>query len=449
MNAAIPNPGRDVTGGLKILLTDTSRWPLVPKLALRFQELGCQIAVLCPAPGHPVRSLSGLAQIFRYSGIHPIRSLRSAIEVFRPDLVIPACDRGVQHLHELHSACTAEGGDAVGVASLIEDSLGSPDSFPIVSSRNALLRAALDEGIAVPAFTEIGNIADLERWRAEMPLPWVVKADGTWGGRGVRLAQNPEDAARRFRELADRPGTIELLKRMSLNRDRDWVFLEWNRPRPGVIAQSFIVGRPANCAVVCHRGQVLAGIAVEVVQTQDATGPATIVEVVDSAEMMCAAERIVRRLRLSGFLGFDFVIENKTGATWLIEMNPRCTPPCPLPLGEGRDLVAALWAQATGRPAPRVLQVIRNSRIAYFPQALEVNRNPSNSLLDSSYMDMPEGNPALVQELLHPWVSRSKAGQLLDWARGRRKQGNSPLTVAIRTANPPVEEKPEIVVIRN
>jgi hypothetical protein len=80
-----------------------------------------------------------------------------------------------------------------------------------------------------------------------------------------------------------------------VNRDPFWL-LPWFRPMPGVIVQSYIKCRPANCAVVCQEGRVLAGIAAEVVHSDNPTGPATGVRTVDNPEMMHCAETIARRL---------------------------------------------------------------------------------------------------------------------------------------------------------
>jgi predicted ATP-grasp superfamily ATP-dependent carboligase len=165
--------------------------------------------------------------------------------------------------------------------------------------------------------------------------------------------------------------------------------------------QSYIHGRPANCAVVCWKGRVLAGIGVEVVASDGTTGPASVVRVVDNAEMMFAAERIASRLGLSGFFGLDFMIEQGTGASYLIEMNPRTTPLCHLRLGKGRDMAAALWAQLSGQPFQEVPPVTQNEIIAYFPEACK------SELLQSCFEDIPQGEPELVQELLRPWPNRT------------------------------------------
>ncbi len=448
MNNVLLSLKERVSGGPRILLTDTNRWPVVTRLAIAFWKRGCDVAVLCPVPGHPVEKASGVAQIFRYSGFHPLASLKAAINEFEPDIIVPACDRGVQHLHELHVISREQGNAGRKVSALIERSLGSPDGFPIVSSRWSLLETARAEGILVPKTCAVESPADLKRWNDSWESHAVIKADGTWGGRGVRIAHSAEDAERCFLELTQPAGVVELIKRILLNRDRGWQVRDWKRSRPAVIAQSLINGRPANCAVVCSQGKVLAGIAVEVVRAQGSTAPATLVEVVEGAEMMLAAERIARRLDLSGFFGLDFIIEKGSGATYLIEMNPRCTPPCPLPLGKGHDLVAAMWAHLVGRPLPETQSVTTKSRIAYFPQAWMSGEGCHDALLDTSYHDVPTGEPALIHELLHPWPERSVAGQLVDFIRRKRGFRKPPAVYVIDGANPalnPVAERDDFV----
>jgi predicted ATP-grasp superfamily ATP-dependent carboligase len=190
---------------------------------------------------------------------------------------------------------------------------------------------------------------------------------------------------------------------MVVNRDPFWLRPWWNNYRPAVVVQSYIPGRPANCAVVCWKGEVLAGIGVEVVSAEGSTGPAVIVRVVDNSEMILAAEKIAGRLGLSGFFGLDFMIEEGSGATYLIEMNPRCTPLSHLQLGTGRDLVEAFAARLLGRPLRETDPVTQNDTIAYFPQGWTTK----SEFLQSAYLDIPREEPDLVQDLLQPWPDRS------------------------------------------
>ena len=73
------------------------------------------------------------------------------------------------------------------------------------------------------------------------------------------------------------------------------------------------------------------------------SGHATVVRLIDNAEMSAAAEKIARRLNFSGMHGFDFMLEAHTGNAYLIEINPRSTQVGHLTLGLGRDIPAALY----------------------------------------------------------------------------------------------------------
>lgn len=408
--------------GLRILLTDTNRWPAAARMAIAFRGHGCKVAALCPTPGHPVQKVNGVARVFRYNGLEPIESLSSAIESFDPDIIVPCCDRGLQHLHQLHGICKAQGAAGDRTAALIELSLGSPDSFPIVSSRYELLKLAQSEDILIPRMIDINVGSELQHGEVQSSSSWVLKADGTWGGQGVRIANSAEEVRHHFLELGQHAGLLSLGKRLLLNRDRDWVLSEWRRSRRSVIAQSLIKGRPANCAVVCWKGKVLAGIAVEVLKARGETGPSTVVKVVAGREMMNAAEAIAGRLGISGFFGLDFMIERETGSVYLIEMNPRTTPVCPLPVGKGHNLVAAFLASLTGQPEPANLPSIGQDVIGFFPRCMGLDEVTDRSEAASIYCDIPEGEPELVKCLLHPRSSRSVAGRLFDLIRRKHPE---------------------------
>jgi ATP-grasp domain len=407
----------------RILLTDSNRWAITARMAIQFRELDCEIAVLCRLPGHPVEKVRGIENLFPYRGGAPIDSLRRAIDAFHPDMVVPCNDRDVRHLHELHAISSSPEGANSGLASLIERSLGSPAGFPIASSRHELLMMAQKEGIPVPRQASIRCEHDLELWRAQAELPWVMKADGTSEGKGVRFVQNPAEATEFFREHSRRDGAGNLVKKLLLNRDWDWVAFEWKHSQRSVVAQTVIRGRPANCAVVCWQGEVLAGAAVEAVKTRGKSGPASLVQIVEGAEMMAAAKKIAQCLRISGFFGLDFVIEEDSEVAYLIEMNPRCTPPCALPLGEGRNMVAALWSQLANRPMAQNLRAIDQSFIAYFPQTVENGGNlDGTGHNEPVYFDIPENEAELVSDLLHPRPVRSALGRVVDKARRGKRQ---------------------------
>ena len=318
-----------------------------------------------------------------------------AIDGTCPEIIIPCDDRAVQHLHQLHaeSRISSSAGDKT--ATLIERSLGSPSSYPIVSVRYSLLEVARQAGLRVPETRPIHKLDDLSSWGAQHDFPWVLKVDRTWGGGGVQIATTLQHAERFFKRIPRFFGTALAVKRLLVNRDPFWLLPSRRRSMPGVIVQSHIQGRPANCAVVCWEGRVLAGIAAEVVSSDKPTGPATAVRIVDNPEMMLCAESIARRLGLSGFFGLDFMIEEGSGTAHLIEMNPRCTPLCHLRLERNRDMIGALYAQMSGKP-PRVAPcVTQNESSAYVSD----RRYSNGRVLWDSFNDVPFGEKNLIIQL--------------------------------------------------
>jgi hypothetical protein len=406
---------------VRVLLTTTNRWGISARLAMSLAGVGCDVWAICPAPSHPLMKTRVVRRAFRYSSIRPLESLAAAIAEVRPDIVIPSCDRGVEHLHELYIQAKANGDAGSTIVALIERSLGPMNSHSIVSSRYELLALALEEGVNVPRTSLVNTTEELESWRAKEPFPWVLKADGTWGGGGVRVIRSREGVEKGFQQLIQMFRLTRTIKRLVVNRDPFWVRGWWNQSRRSMIAQSFVSGRPANCAVVCRDGQILGIICVEVVRSDGPTGPANVVQIVDNAEMTFAAKRIAIRLRLSGFFGLDFMIEDGTNTAYLIEMNPRTTPPCHLRLGSGRDLAGALWSQLAGKPLPDDPAATEANTIAYFPQAMNMNQDG----LPNCFFDIPQGEPELAQELLHPFPDRTILYRFFRWLTGGSAPENS------------------------
>ena len=386
----------------RVLLTDTTRWAISVRVALGLSQAGCEVFAVCPSR-HPLMKSGVVRQVFPYRGILPLGSVLRAIRSCDPALIIPCDDRGVQHLHELHQHAQQSKRGARGLASLLERSLGAADSFPVVASRYELLEIARQEGVRVPRTFAIRSARELPELAGSQPFPWVLKADGTWGGGGVKIVDSVVQGEQALEELRRTFRLKRVVKRWLVNRDSFWLRPWWNDVKPPIVFQAHVNGRPANCAALCWEGQILAVICVEVVSADGLTGPANVVRVVQSQEMTGAAERLARRLRLSGFFGLDFMIDDQTGEAYLIEMNPRATPLCHFRLGKRRDMVGALTARLRGQSAADAPPVTERECIAYFPQAWATQTQN----LESCFQDIPEAEPELLQELLRPWPDRS------------------------------------------
>jgi hypothetical protein len=149
--------------------------------------------------------------------------------------------------------------------------------------------------------------------------------------------------------------------------------------------------------LACRQGELLGLVAVEVIASQGPTGAATIVRLINHPEITEAASLLTRRLRLSGFHGLDFILEEATGSAFLIELNPRCTQLGHLILPSQGDLAGilcrGLGLQTTLPPEPE----IDSDLIGFFPQAAVWN--PDSPYLKLVLHDVPWTDPALVRAL--------------------------------------------------
>lgn len=399
-----------MTGASRILLAATLRWPLAARLAIAFRKQGCAVEAWCPA-GHPLERTRAVGRIHRGGALAPLSSLRAAIEGAAPDVVVPCDDDAALHLHHLHAGLRA-GGGAQALRALIERSLGTPASCETATARGALMSLAAGAGLRIPDGAPLATSADLDAWIKRRGLPAVLKADRSWGGRGVTVVRTIGEARAAW-QRAMRPSAGRALSHLLLRRDASYLLRGLRGDRPALTVQALVPGRPANRAVACWQGEVLGGISVVALQTRTATGPTTVARVIENDEMAGAATRLVRALGLSGFCGFDFILD-PAGAAWLLEVNPRATPICHLSSGTGPDLPAALLARLRGAPAPPPRPVSGDGTIALFPG--EWDRNPLSAHLRTAFHDVPWEEAELVRDCVAaPWEDRGLVARLRAW----------------------------------
>jgi carbamoylphosphate synthase large subunit len=386
-------------------------------LAIRFRDLGTRISFLAP-PDHPLDYVQNLGRRYAIRPLDVQGSIKKAIAQSRPDLIVPADDLAVWLLHAL-----AESDPVFGA--IISSSLGDPQHFSVVRSRLRLLALAESLEINVPRTIALTSEDDARAAAREWPLPAVVKLDGSNNGAGVEIVESPEAIARTMRRFRQRPPSLVLLKRWSVNGDPT-VFVGIEQlPTAEISLQSFVTGAPCNAMFACHKGCVLAGVAVRTVVTQHATGTSLVVDCLhDSqagASIFAAGEKLASTLGLTGFFGLDFLLDPKSGNPVLLEMNPRATQMGHLMLDQAENepttLVAALWLAMTG-DARRATKLARTSkaRIAFFPQATVLAAE--EPALRAAWLDEPTEEPTLLRELQRcPWHHRRWSARVYDTLR--------------------------------
>jgi Carbamoyl-phosphate synthase L chain, ATP binding domain len=383
----------------KVLLVCTSRWLPPPRLGVALANAGFTVEAVCPSP-NPLSTVRCVAKVHPFAGLAPLLSLKAAVSSAKPDIIVPCDDFAVLYLRDLHGREKAASKHGSMISAVIERSLGSSASFSMLYERAALMDMAASEGIRTPPTQAIASIEELRGWASRRVFPIALKSDSSSGGEGVRIASSMEEAERAYMALSAPPMAARMAKRAVIDRDARlfWPFVF--RRRQVVNAQVFVRGRDATSSVACWNGSVLASLHFEVVNKTSATGHSSVLRVTHNPEMSAAAEKIVRRLGLSGVHGFDFMIEAGTNNAYLIEMNPRATQVGHLTLGPGRDIPAALFAAVTGQTMREAPAVTENTVIALFPQ--EWKRDPASPYLLSGYHDVPWDEPELIRACVRP-----------------------------------------------
>ncbi len=365
-------------------------------------EAGLRVAAVAPAQ-HALHRMDAIATTrvcAPRSGF--IASVAAAAAALRPTIIVPGDDRAVRGLHALHGRMAREPGPAAGVAAVIRRSLGDPSSFPVAAQKSRFAAFCEEEGLPIPNTVTLRRRSQFHALLATRSLPQVLKIDGKWGGRGVRIARSSEEAAAAFDDLIEWRGWWSAI-RSALEEMSPVPVLDRIRDRAPVLTmQSYVAGTLANRAVYCRDGSVLAGVTVATVRVGEETGPTTVARVIDHPEVASLTQRIVRRLNLSGFIGIDVVLEEGSGRPWLIELNPRPTQICHFAFNRETDMVGALAQELRGttlRTLPRD-SAVEGRVVAFYPG--EAWRDPSSAYLRAIYHDVPWHEPQFVAAYARP-----------------------------------------------
>jgi carbamoylphosphate synthase large subunit len=377
----------------RVLLLATGRWVSTARLAMALRQAGCDVQLMSLRK-HPAALTDVVTGHYRYRPLRPLESVRAAIEAAKPLALIPVDELAVAHLEELLQAT-----DDARFQQLVKRSLGGADVFHASHSRMTLMQAAMEEGIDAPETLSAESVRDVDLAAEQLGLPLVLKADATSGGQGVRMVHSVAEARKAWAQLHRPPSLPRAVWRASAwgewSHLRSWA----GKRHRGVTAQKFLAGGERTAMAVAQEGKVLACVCLEVIRTWKVRGPSSVLRIVSDAAMERAVRAVVRRLGVTGFCGFDFMLA-EDGTPLLIEMNPRPTQLAHLPLGEGKDLVAAYARTVLGVQASDRKMATAGDTIALFPQ--ELQRDLRSEFIANSYHDVPWQAPELVRYAIKP-----------------------------------------------
>ena len=391
-----------------MLVISASLWPIAGRISIALSKAGFCVGALSRTDS-VIRKVKAIHAHFILKPWARKRSIVSAINAFAPDLLVCTDDDVVSDLHRIYQDVSklAEPNSALRVARLIEASLGNPETFPIAREKSRLIEFAGALGVRCPRTIVVSDETALDHEIEKLQFPVVLKADGTCGGAGVRLVYERAEARKAFRELS-MPGWLGVMVQ-SFDELTYQPLLDGIRRRRRIVTlQEYISGRPANRALLCSRGTVLAGLSVEVHQTQHSTGPSTVSGIIHNREMQVAAETLVRGLGLTGYHGFDFVIDG-TNQAWLLELNSRVTSMSHLSVGEFNPAAMLFSYISKNEIAPAAESPLMDKLIAQFPQ--EWQRCPDSDYLRSCFHDAPWDEPEFARACLSSQAQTSRTAR--------------------------------------
>jgi thioesterase domain-containing protein len=361
-NGLKPAPGFE-----RPMILTAQRWFSAARLAHALSEAGFVVSA-CRPRGHPLDQVDSLATARRLHKLWPLRSIAAAIRAADPDLVICDDESSLALLRRLLARVRTTDPE---MAELLVRSLG--DDWPCIMSRTELASEARALNLATPETAVIDNADALHKWVTEHDLPIVLKTDGSWGGRGVAIVHDEGMLPVVWRWISSPPGLLRALKRAVFDRDLDTLVAWRRRERPIVNVQQFCAGREAIVTTASVDGKMQGLVCLEVIQRCEPRGSAAVVRIIDHPQMAATARQLIRRFGLTGFCGFDFMVDD-SGNAQLLETNPRITPTC------------HLLVEGDCRP-DRIVGV--------FPFELLRNRDPGADVF--GILDMPIRAPLLIE----------------------------------------------------
>lgn len=392
---------------MKALVVTVRRWWLgVSRLPGGLSQAGFEVAAWCPHESFLVRT-QGVTRHFAWdSNANWSRELRAIVAEWNPDIVIPGDETIAHFLRKLAGQSSILHPQNAGLRQLLQRSLGDPRASRALDGKIEFQRLATRLGLRTPDDRVVANLADALTTAAKLGYPVVLKDEFAAGGVGVKVCDDSAMLAASWNHLESerhRPASARAKLAHAVG-----VLSGKIQTRRSI--QRFIHGRPAFHAVAAWQGRRLGGVTALVEVTDPpGTGPSCVVRLCELPEVSTACERLVAATGLSGFAGFDFMVEDGTGHTYALECNPRPTPVSHLGGLIGSDLCAAIHDAVANRPpASASPQPCAAERwVAFYPQ--ELLRDPRSPYLATAYLDIPSADAPLMAALLERYPALAAA----------------------------------------
>lgn len=374
------------------------QWHGAARLPRALQEAGFEVGIACRP--HALLARTKFRDEFfplppkKHGGVI-LEWLNTLVQSWSPDLILPMDDQTALFLAQSHNRIADKNFSAL--KSLLRRSLGNPAALHEAASKRLTLEIARGLGIRVPAAKNVAHRRDVLVFAREHQFPVVLKRSFDCGGNGVFVCRNENEicgALKALRWTESFGGRLRLWRERFRGRMMD---KSWLPADETITVSQFITGTCAMSAAATVDGEMLGALtAIKEQSHPDEKGPSSVVRFVDHEEMRAMSEKLLQHWKLTGLVGFDFMIDAANHA-WLIECNPRPTPIVHLGARAGEDLCLALHRKLISATPPPRAKICNGLVVAHFPQ--ESWRDANSEYLKSAFHDVPWDDPALLQSL--------------------------------------------------
>ncbi len=313
-------------------------------------------------------------------------ALMHLVDLVSPDVLVPCDEMAVRLLFALvlDPPSGIDETRHARLVSLITDSLGDPRFYAASIDKTMLPAAAEALGVPVPPYAVVARATDALAHADTLHFPLVLKRRFGFAGQGVAIVSTPNELV----AAAER-----LLRRDQLDLGNDLA--------PQLLVQKFIAGPCQAQALVARPGVPLASFGWERHEgTSAIKGQTVVLRFVSSPETRAFSMTLCRGFGIGGFFNVQFVIDERSGVPYLLEINRRVVTHMHLGERVDRDLPRALLRALDGMPADAAPRMDEDAggKVAIFPRAWL--RDPGSRCLSELPVDVPWDEPELFAAML-------------------------------------------------
>lgn len=313
------------------------------------------------------------------------------------DFIVPGCDCTADYFCRIVLRKNLFQKSMSNLRELIQQSWNNVNAFGLLGNKASLQAIAVKYGIHNPNNAHFYSKHELLNEARKRKYPIVLKEDFGAGGLGVKICNSYDEVLKAVKILNTSSVKLKVEYRI-ISGIGNLFALPYGKKNFGLSIQDYIEGTPCMHVVFASKGEILSSMTLLKVCCQPfKTSPSSVIKAIKHPEISEVCATIIREMKVTGFLSFDFILDKHNDA-YLLECNPRPTPVVHLSHLCGGNLCAMLRKHLMPEdtnlePYPEVV----HEYIALFPN--ELKRDPQSEYLTKGYHDVPFDDYELLEEL--------------------------------------------------